>query len=354
MERRAGGEPAAPEAKDLVPPGLGAEGSGGAEAGRKDPAAPRAWERKELTAAPRFRQHLRALQRHDSVVIHEAGCSTTKLLEVPIYQNASFKALSERFQHSSETIHRHIQAAMGAVVAVANDYIKLLRSRLTGRYYPIQNLHLLRIALGRAIDGTHVPITVKDNEAAPYTNKKGTFSQNVMLACDFDLNIVYVSTGWEGSASDAAVLQSAMRSGFRVPRGKELFNLRHAQLRNHIERAIGILKMRFPIMKVGTFHPMETQVKIPLVAAILHNMIRGQNGDESWLHQRENLENERQRLPTRRNIDMPNGDTAYNNDVEHMNSQRTAGNILRDSIAMKMWDDYTRARRNRQRRRSAE
>jgi len=38
-------------------------------------------------------------------------------------------------------------------------------------------------------------------------------SQNVMLACDFDLNFVYVSTGWAGSASDVGVLRSAIRSG---------------------------------------------------------------------------------------------------------------------------------------------
>ena len=73
-------------------------------------------------------------------------------------------------------------------------------------FSPLQNY------LG-AIDGTHVPITISASKAAPYRNRKGTLSQNVMLACDFDLNFVYVSTGWEGSASDAGVLRSAIRSG---------------------------------------------------------------------------------------------------------------------------------------------
>uniref|UniRef100_A0A8I7BJ13 DDE Tnp4 domain-containing protein n=1 Tax=Hordeum vulgare subsp. vulgare TaxID=112509 RepID=A0A8I7BJ13_HORVV len=71
-----------------------------------------------------------------------------------------------------------------------------------------------------AIDGTHVPMTIASNEAAPYRNRKGTLSQNVMVACDFDLNFVYVSAGWEGSASDAGVLKSAIQSGFHVPPGK--------------------------------------------------------------------------------------------------------------------------------------
>ena len=41
-----------------------------------------------------------------------------------------------------------------------------------------------------------------------------------MLVCDFDLNFTFISCGWEGSASDAGVLQSALRKGFRVPNGK--------------------------------------------------------------------------------------------------------------------------------------
>lgn len=176
-----------------------------------------------------------------------------------------------------------------------------------------------------AIDGTHIPITIAEEKAPPYRNRKGTLSQNVMLTCNFDLNFIFVSCGWEGSASDAGVLRSAVSKGFNVPEGKfylvdggyantssfiapyrgvrhhlsefrrrrssqsgyanckELFNHRHALLRNHIERAIGVLKKRFPIMKVGTFHPIENQIKIAAAAVAFHNIIRGQNGQEGWL-----------------------------------------------------------------------
>ena len=119
--------------------------------------------------------------------------------------------------------------------------------------------------------------------------------------CDFDLNFSFISSSWEGSATDARVLRSAMRRGFHVPHGKyylidsgyantssflspyhgvryhlkefwhgqqrprnykELLNHRHAILRNHIERAIGVLKKCSPILKVGRHHPIENQVKI--------------------------------------------------------------------------------------------
>jgi hypothetical protein len=46
--------------------------------------------------------------------------------------------------------------------------------------------------------------------------------------------------------------------GRRQPNNyKELFNHRHTVLRNHIERVIGVLKKCFPILKVGTHHPMK-------------------------------------------------------------------------------------------------
>jgi len=63
-------------------------------------------------------------------------------------------------------------------------------------------------------------------------------------------------------------------AGHRRPQNpKELFNHRHALLRNHVERALGVLKKRFPILKVTTFHMLENQVKIPIAASIFHNLI---------------------------------------------------------------------------------
>lgn len=198
-----------------------------------------------------------------------------------------------------------------------------------------------------------------------------------MLACDFDLNFVYVSCDREGSASDAAVLYSAIESGFQVPRGKyylvdggyantpsfltpyrgvpyyieeqeqrncqprdykELFNLRHAHLRNHIKRAIGLLKMRFPILNVATFYPVETQVKIPAAAVVLHNIIQRQGGDEEW------SSNQTIPISTRKVVALPSGDDAYGNDVAALNNQCNMGNALRDDIAKKMWADYERNR----------
>lgn len=41
-----------------------------------------------------------------------------------------------------------------------------------------------------------------------------------MVSSDCDLQSVHVHAGWEGSTSDARVLQDAINHGFQVPHGK--------------------------------------------------------------------------------------------------------------------------------------
>jgi hypothetical protein len=71
------------------------------------------------------------------------------------------------------------------------------------------------------LDGTHINIHVPASEHARYRNRKGFLSQNVLAACDFDLNFVYVLPGWEGSAHDGRVLADAQaHQGFNTVPGK--------------------------------------------------------------------------------------------------------------------------------------
>jgi hypothetical protein len=219
------------------------------------------------------------------------------------------------------------------------------------------------------IDGTHIPVSMSPNQVAPFKNRKGTFSQNVMVVCDFDLKITYVSAGWEGSATDSMVLRSTMGNHvrkFEVPAGifylvnggyanttsflapyhgvrchlkvfghghrrpqnhKELFNHRHVILRNHVERALGVIKKRFPTIKVAMFHKMENQAKITLAATTLHNLIHSLNGDEKW------LENDQGNINPQNFVNLPDGDQG---NVE--------GNNLRDTIAYHMWSNYQQRR----------
>ncbi|WVZ93272.1 hypothetical protein U9M48_039267 [Paspalum notatum var. saurae] len=223
-----------------------------------------------------------------------------------------------------------------------------------------------------AIDDKHKPpITIAEHRDPPYRNRKGILSHNVMVVSDFDLNFTFVSCGWEGSASDAGVLRSAISKGFSVLEGKfylvdgeyantssfiapysevryhlnqfsmrrssqsgyenynELFNHCHAILRNHIERAIGVLKKRFSILKGGTFHPMENQIKIATATIAFPNIITVQNGDEGW------LDNQPDYISPSQYVDVPKGDNKYLNDTESSD-----GSTVRNQIALQMWATY--------------
>lgn len=55
-----------------------------------------------------------------------------------------------------------------------------------------------------------------------YRNRKGFVSQNVLAACNFDLEFMYVLSGWEGSAHDSKILSNALTrntSRLHVPEG---------------------------------------------------------------------------------------------------------------------------------------
>jgi len=113
----------------------------------------------------------------------------------------------------------------------------------------------------------------------------------------------------------------------RPQNSKELFNHRHALLRNHVERTLGVLKRRFPILKVATFHMLKNQVKLPIAAAIFHNLIREMEGDEEW------LDDQPDNINPEDFVVLPSGDQG--------NAASSAkGSALRDSIAQEMWVQY--------------
>ena len=59
----------------------------------------------------------------------------------------------------------------------------------------------------------------------------------------------------------------------RALTNKEKFNHSHAKLRNVVERAFGLLKARFPILKRMAPFPLATQRNIVIACFALHNYI---------------------------------------------------------------------------------
>jgi hypothetical protein len=110
---------------------------------------------------------------------------------------------------------------------------------------------------------------------------------------------------------------------------KELFNLRHSQLRNVVERIFGVFKGQWKILS-GADYPIKTQVDLVLGLTALHNFIRDQGED-----------NEVSFAPDP--FDAFDG-FEEEEAVQSNRSNKTAGTIMmekkRDKMAEDMWNDY--------------
>lgn len=167
------------------------------------------------------------------------------------------------------------------------------------------------------VDGTHIPRWVPKNapNADVWRNRKQYISSNVMIVCDHALRIAFLFSGAEGSAHDGLVLQCSgfMQShmvalpegvfilgdaGYPLVEGRllvpyrgvryhlqefsvenpprtarELFNLRHAKLRQVVERTIGLFKRRWRMLGSSSECSIDTFNAAVYSCAHLHNMI---------------------------------------------------------------------------------
>lgn len=60
------------------------------------------------------------------------------------------------------------------------------------------------------IDGMHIPAHVPAKDQSRFRNRKGILSQNVLAACTFDLQFIFIYPGWEGSVADSRILRAVL------------------------------------------------------------------------------------------------------------------------------------------------
>ncbi|KAH9077999.1 hypothetical protein Ae201684P_019105 [Aphanomyces euteiches] len=127
-------------------------------------------------------------------------------------QKASNCNLQQRFQHSGETISRHLKYIVQAFRRLVPFYIQLPHDddptsttiATNTKFFPFfENCRM-------AIDGTHIPVCVSAENAAPYHGRKG-ITMNVLAACNFDLVFTFILAGWEGTAGDGRVYADAIQ-----------------------------------------------------------------------------------------------------------------------------------------------
>jgi len=112
---------------------------------------------------------------------------------------------------------------------------------------------------------------------------------------------------------------------------EELYNLRHASLRNVIEQIFGILKRCFRILLLPPEYVLNIQARIPSALSVIHNFITIHDPGESELDKADEAD-----------IGFGAGDTGVVGTelgAGGPGAQGDAGN-LRDNIAEAMWVDY--------------
>jgi len=132
-----------------------------------------------------------------------------------------------------------------------------------------------------AVDCTHIPLQSPGGDNAElFRNRKGYFSLNVQAVASSDLRFTNVVSRWYGSAHDATIFSNS-RLCARFEAGEfgggyllgdagypckpylltpiaspttsaeQRYNFAHIQTRNTIERAFGVVKRRFPCLRLG-------------------------------------------------------------------------------------------------------
>ncbi|KAI0501437.1 hypothetical protein KFK09_016382 [Dendrobium nobile] len=295
----------------------------------------------------------------------------------------SYRQLCEFFQHSLETVSRYFNIVLRVIVSFADEFINLPQGdpechpflRSNTAFHPY-----FKNALG-AIDGTHIPAIVSSNIQNRYRNRKGFTSQNVMAAVSFDRQFLYIAYGWEGSAADMRVLRWAVEHGqFGVPhnhyylvdsgyantdkliapfrgyryhladyRGRpnrrytnqqELFNHRHAQLRNVVERTFGIWKEHFQVLSHMKKFPVTVQADLVIACAVLHNFIGRYHGHDMYFNM---SQTEMTHDGEHGNVEMLDDDPNLHTTI----GERIQGEAIRHVIANDMWNARISSQRNR-------
>ncbi|KAH9686253.1 DDE Tnp4 domain-containing protein [Citrus sinensis] len=270
----------------------------------------------------------------------------------------------ERFQHSGETVSRYFGEALDAICRLSIDLIKpfdpefkdipeeILRD---SRYMP----HF-KDCIG-AIDGTHVHVSIPPEDQIPYIGRKGIPTQNIMAACNFDMQFIFAIAGWEGSAHDTRIFLSTLRKYYLVDAGypqikgflgpykgeryhlpdfrrgsqptgyQEVFNHSHSSLRSVIERTFGVWKKRWKILRDMPSYPFNKQVKIIIATMALHNYIRRHARHDKHFENEENEHNDYTDEETRREVN----DGQEGQEEEYINNGPEAREmeVLRNNIA---------------------
>ncbi|XP_057790201.1 uncharacterized protein LOC131007072 [Salvia miltiorrhiza] len=140
--------------------------------------------------------------------------------------NDRYCNVRERFGRSHFAASQNFNKILRALNIIAPDMMVKptgaipAKIRESTRFYPY-----FKDCIG-AIDGTHIPAMIRGKDVSCYRNRHGVNSQNVLAACNFDLQFIYVLSGWEGSTHDSKILSDALSrpNGLHVPQAFDIIS----------------------------------------------------------------------------------------------------------------------------------
>ncbi len=218
--------------------------------------------------------------------------------------------------------------------------------------------------------------------------RKGGCTTNVALACDHSCRVIFVAPGASGRCHDSTVLSHshalddlppgymwladagyalqphvltpyqipglryhlkewAKSSSLRPRNRKELFNLRHAQLRNAVERTFGQLKSRFRCIGTRLANDMEKNCLVIVACCIAHNFLKDlndevRNGERARWNAEASAEAEGDDHDEEFEYELDDGTGVWPAAAaaQFMVGAALAPAARRDAIATKLWEDY--------------
>ncbi|TYJ95515.1 retrotransposon protein [Cucumis melo var. makuwa] len=199
-----------------------------------------------------------------------AGLSSTEIVDVEemvamflhvLAHDVKNRIIQWEFVRSDETVSRHFNIVLLAVVRL---YEKLIKRPVPRLHFNLQN------CLG-ALDGTYIkgisfmsspvgkdPQQTRGSYVMPFHDKMDYKCQRGFLVPYRGQR--YHLQEWRGVANAPTNL-------------KEYFNMKHSSARNVIERAFGVLKGRWTILRGKSYYPQQVQCRTILACALLQNLI---------------------------------------------------------------------------------
>ncbi|KAH8313072.1 hypothetical protein KR059_001351, partial [Drosophila kikkawai] len=183
------------------------------------------------------------------------------------------------------------------------------------------------------VDGTHVKIVKPVEDPSLYLNRKGYFSINAMVVstiityylnkiaifvgffkvCNYNMEILAIDATHPGACHDSFIwnnsntreffsrtsnsfvladsgyaLEPFVLTPYRSPQNgsmQHIFNVKHAEARNIVERTIGLLKSRFRCLQGTLAYDPKFVCKIINVCCLLHNFCRQRNAEMPGMDQ---------------------------------------------------------------------